>query len=121
MPRYLIRAGSAGDWTVWDRTRRGPAAIGKRKLVRLSREAAEAALARLLAAEPQSDQPTQKVGQWQVLHGHQIIDCRDEHEAKAVARTLIGKGAKVAVRLLQGDRLVRLIEERLELRSWLSK
>jgi hypothetical protein len=120
MPRYLIRAGSAGDWTVWDRARRGPAVVGDRKLVRLSREAAEAALARLLAAEPQPDQPTQMAGQWQVLYGHQIIDCRDEHEARTVARGLIRKGAKVAARLIQGDRVVRLIEGRIELRSWAS-
>jgi hypothetical protein len=55
MPRFLIRAGSADDWMIWDRVRRGPAVAGNRKLVGLSRDDAEQALGNLLTTDPETD------------------------------------------------------------------
>jgi hypothetical protein len=106
---------------VWDRVRRGPALIGDRKLVRLSRDAAEAALAELLAVKSESKRPTASTrGKWQVVYGHNVIDCRDEHEAKIVVRRLIGKRLKVVARMSSGERVLRTIEGP-DLRAWLSK
>jgi hypothetical protein len=58
MPRFLIRAGSAGDWMVWDRAARGPATLDNRKLSKLSRQAAETALAKLLSSEDRASAPS---------------------------------------------------------------
>ena len=121
MPRFLIRAGSAGDWMVWDRAARGPATINNRKLIKLSREAAEAAFVHLLSTEDPSSTPAHAARHWQVLYEDEALDCRDEHEAKILARTLIKKGVRVSARLSAGDILLRTIAGRDEMREWLSK
>ena len=121
MPRFLIRAGSAGDWMVWDRAARGPATLNSRKLHKLSREAAEAAYIHLLSTEDPSSTPAHAARHWQLLYGDEVLDCRDEHEAKILAPTLIKKGLRVSVRLSAGDVLLRTIAGRDEMREWLSK
>lgn len=121
MPRFLIRAGNATDWMVWDRVRRGPAVVGNRKLVGLSREAAERAFAQLLASASEASlAAVAAMPKWQIVYGPQIIECRDEYEAQLVARKLIRKGAKITVRMMSGDRVLRAIDGH-EMRSWLSK
>jgi hypothetical protein len=121
MARYLIRSGSAGDWMVWDRVRRGPAMLSDRKLIRLSRDAAESALADLLAANRQVKMSAAEAEpRWEIQYGHEFIDCHDEHEAKIVARKLIRKGAKIVARMVLGDRVLRAIDGP-DLRAWLSK
>jgi hypothetical protein len=121
MPRFLIRAGSAADWMIWDRIRRGPAVVGNRKLVGLSRDVAERALEDLLAAKPVPNSPwLNSPPEWQIVCGHRIVDCSDEHEAKIVARKLIEKGTKVVVRMSSGGQMLRAMEAR-DLRDWLSK
>lgn len=121
MPRFLIRAGSAADWMIWDRVRHGPAVVGDRKLVGLSRDAAEQALADLLAAKPVPSLPWLNAPpRWQVVYGRQIIDCRDEHEAKIVARKLIRMGPKTVARMTSNHQVLRAMEAH-DLRAWLSK
>lgn len=94
--------------------------IGDRKLIGLSRDMAERALADLLAGAPSTDVPAAEPRpNWQIIRGHQIIDCRDENEAKQLARALRRKGAKIAVRLSSDHRILRTIEAR-DLRAWLS-
>jgi hypothetical protein len=122
MPRFLIRAGSAGDWMIWDRVTRGAATLDDRKLVRLSRDAAEAALARLLA--PGKRSPTRRsveASHWQVLYGHQVIDCRDETEAKVIARRLLKRRLRISARLVDGKMTLWTVEGRDQLRAWLSR
>jgi hypothetical protein len=122
VPRFLIRAGSAGDWMIWDRVTRGAASLDNRKLIRLSREAAEAALARLLSPEePLATQRPHRAGQWQVLYGHEVVDCRDESEAKTIARTLLKKRLRVSARLIDGQATLWTIEGRDQMRLWLSR
>lgn len=121
MPRFLIRAGSAADWMIWDRIRHGPAVVGDRKLVGLSRDAAERALADLLTAKPVPNSPwLNALPKWQVVNGHQIIDCRDESEAKIVARKLIRMGPNIVARMTSDQQVLRAMEA-YDLRAWLSK
>jgi hypothetical protein len=107
---------------IWDRVTRGAASLDDRKLVRLSRDAAEAALARLLTPGKQS--PTRRsieVGRWQVLYGHQVVDCRDETEAKVIARRLLKRRLKISARLVDGQMILWTVEGRDQLRAWLSR
>jgi hypothetical protein len=121
MPRFLIRAGSAGEWMVWDRAARGPATLDNRKLSKLSRQAAETALVRLLSSEDRTNQTAVQVGNWQVIYGGGAVDCRDENEAKILARTLLKKRLKVSARLINGATTLWTVEGRDQLRAWLSK
>ncbi len=121
MPRFLIRAGSTGDWMVWDRAARGPATLNNRKLSKLSRHAAEAALAKLLSSEDHANEPAVQSGHWQVLYAGRVVDCRDVSEAQILARTLVKKGLKVSARLLNGPMIVWTVEDRDQMRAWLSK
>jgi predicted esterase len=106
---------------VWDRVRRGPAVVGNRKLVGLSRDAAERALADLIAAKPVPSSPWLNAPpNWQIVFGHQIIDCSDEHEAKIVARKLTEKGTKVVAQMFSDGQVLRAMEAQ-DLRAWLSK
>jgi len=121
MPRFLIRAGSAGDWMVWDRAVRGPATLDNRKLAKLSRQAAETALAKLLSSEDRANELAVQAGHWQVLYAGRVVDCRDLTEAQILARTLLKKGLKVSARLINGPMTVWSIEGRDQMRAWLSK
>jgi len=106
---------------IWDRVTRGPATLNNRKLIRLSRKDAEATFAQLLSPEEQSTGVAQPAHQWQLLYGHEVVDCRDEHEAKILARTLIKKGLTVSARLSDGQTILWTIEGRDQTRAWLSK
>ncbi|HZR77119.1 hypothetical protein [Bradyrhizobium sp.] len=121
MPRFLIRAGSAGDWMVWDRAARGPATLNNRKLSKLSRQAAQAALGKLLSSEDRANEPAVQAGRWQVLYADRVVDCRDVGEAQILARTLVKKGLKVSARLINGPMIVWTVEDRDQMRAWLSK
>ena len=122
MARYLIRSGSAGDWMVWDRVRRGPATLDHRKLIRLSRESAETGLAQLLSPEgPLSPAHARLAGQWQVLYGRHVVDCRDESEAKNVARAMLKRRFRVSARVIDGHLILWTVEGRDQMSDWLSK
>jgi len=85
MPRFLIRSGSAGDWMVWDRAARGPATLNNRKLSKLTKQAAQAALAKLLSSEDRANEPAVQAGRWQVLYADRVVDSRDVREAQILA------------------------------------
>ena len=121
MRRFLIREGSAGDYMVWDRAARGPATLDSRKLGKLSRQAAEAALAKLLSSEDRSDAAPAQAGHWQVLYAGRVVDCRDVREAQILARSLLKKGLKVSARLVNGPMTLWTVNGRDQMRSWLSK
>ena len=121
MPRFLIRAGSASDWMVWDRAARGPATLNNRKLSKLSRQAAQAALAKLLSSEDPATEPVVRAGRWQVLYADRLVDCRDVSEAQILARTLLKVGLEVSARLINGPIIVWTVEGRDQMRAWLSK
>jgi len=121
MRRFLIREGSAGDYMVWDRAARGPATLENRKLGKLSRQAAEAALAKLLSFEDPSEEAPIQAGQWQVLYADRVVDCRDVREAQILARSLLKKGLKVSARLVNGPMTMWTVEGRDKMRAWLSK
>jgi hypothetical protein len=128
VPATDIRAGlgadlhsqRAGEWDGLGPRYAGSRTLNNRKLIRLSREAAETALARLLSPEEPSTGRA-RLGQWQVLYRHQVIDCRDESEAKALARTLLKRRLRISARLIDGQTILWTIEGRDQLRSWLSR
>ncbi|WP_024512079.1 hypothetical protein [Bradyrhizobium sp. ARR65] len=81
-----------------------------RKLVGLSREVAERALADSLAAKPVPNSPWLNAPpNWQILCGAQI-DYSNEREANTVARTLIGKSTNVVVRIFSDGQVLREME-----------
>jgi hypothetical protein len=75
---------------VWDRLKHRPATLHGRELVRLSRDAAEAAFARLVEADLKHNQPRALRSEtWQIAFQGTVVDCRDELDAKLVARELV--------------------------------
>jgi hypothetical protein len=88
MSRYLVRQGrTRSTWMVWDRVKRRPAVLDDRELVRLSRLEAEATFGRLIGRNSGGELPMSS--RWQVTYCGRIVDCRDEHDAKLLARELI--------------------------------
>jgi hypothetical protein len=106
MARYLIRQGSTqSTWMVFDRVKRGPAVLDDRELVRLSRSAAEAAIGHLIG----HGQLPMSSGR-RVTYSGRIVDCRDEPDAKSLARELIKKGFRVSARTIEEVSPARRIE-----------
>ncbi|HEY7219787.1 MAG TPA: hypothetical protein VH985_15485 [Candidatus Binatia bacterium] len=119
--RYLIRSGCADDWMVWDRSKLGPATLRGQKLVRLSRDAAEAAFARLVEVDLRHSQPLGLRSEtWQIKFRGTVVDCRDELDAKSVARELLKKGFHVTAQSTDRDGRMYLIEPA-EIWTWLSE
>ena len=119
--RYVLRkAAIPGFWMVWDRGRRGPAVLDNRKLGRLSLEEAEAALASLTGMGAFLDRRLTTEGSgWLVIYGGGLtVDCRDELDAKRLARNLVLKGHRVSARTRQWPR--RAIEKE-QISAWLSE
>ena len=106
---------------VWDRAARGPATLNNRKLSKLSRQAAQAALAKLLSSEDRANEPAVEAGRWRILYADRVVDCRDVREAQVLGRTLLKMGLKVSARLVNGSMIVWTVEGRDEMRAWLSK
>lgn len=104
---------------VWDRVTRGPAALEHRKVVKMSREAAEVALSRLLSPINIAT-PGRRLGQWQILYGNHVVDCRDEEEAKAMAQKLLNKRMRVSARLTDGNIVRWNFRGRDQILLWLS-
>ena len=116
MTRYFVRSGCDGDWMVWDRTKHGPATLHGKQLSRLSRNAADAALARL---GRRTNEPLAILREtWQISFEGNVVECRDELDAKRVARDLIKRGHKVSAHAMDGDTPVYSIE-RHEIWTWL--
>jgi hypothetical protein len=105
---------------VWDRGRRGPAVLDNRKLGRLSLEQAEAALASLTGMGAFLDGGLRTEGSgWLVIYGGGLtVDCRDELDAKRLARNLVLKGHRVSART--GQWPPRAIEKE-QISAWLSE
>jgi hypothetical protein len=121
MWRYLIRTAHAGGWMVWDRTKHRPATLDGRELVRLSRDAAEAAFARLVEADLRHNQPLALRSQtWHIAFEGTVVDCRDELDAKSVARELVKKGFPVTAQSTDRDGRVYSIKFP-EIWTWLSE
>jgi hypothetical protein len=99
--RYLIRKGrTRSTWMVWNRVQRRPAEVDGRELVGLSREQAEAAFGRLIGRNSGGGLPLSS--RWQVTYSGVIVDCRDEYDAKSLARRLVRKGFRVSARTIEG-------------------
>jgi hypothetical protein len=119
MARYLIRQGSTqSTWMVFDRVKRGPAVLDDRELVRLSRSAAEAAIGHLIGQNSVGQLPMSSG--WRVTYSGRIVDCRDEPDAKSLARELIKKGFRVSARTLEEVSPARRIEP-IQMKEWLAE
>jgi hypothetical protein len=108
--RYLIRQGrpALSTWMVWDRVKHRPAVVDGRELVGLSREEAEAAHGRLIGRNSGKDLPMSSG--WQVTYSGVVVDCRDEEDAKRLARRLVGKGFRVSAGTIEGALPTRRVE-----------
>jgi hypothetical protein len=119
MPRYLVRQGNTGrGWLVWDRLKRGPAVVDGRELARLPLEDAYAAIALLNGASFDSKKVPMP-SSWQLNYSGIIVNCRDELDAKSLARELFRKGFRVSARTIEGARTARRVEPD-EMADWLS-
>jgi hypothetical protein len=121
--RYVLReAPLPGFWMVWDRRRRGPAVLHDRRLGRLSLQQAEAALASLTGIGASLDRGSTIEGaRWLVIYGGGLtVDCRDERDAKRLARDLVLKGRRVSARTAEGEWAPRAIEKE-QSSAWLSE
>jgi hypothetical protein len=76
---------------VWDRVKRRPAVVDGRELARLPLEDAYAADA-LLNGQSFDDTDVPMPSAWQLNYSGMIVDCRDEQDAKSLARELVRKG-----------------------------
>ena len=118
MPRYLVRQGHSGrGWVVWDRVKRGPAIVDGRALARLSREDAYAAIA-LLKGPNFNSKKVPISSTWQVNFSGVTVDCRDEQDAKSLARELIRKGFWVSAGTIEGAFAARRVEPH-HMEEWL--
>jgi hypothetical protein len=119
MHRYLVRQANAGPgWLVWDRFKRGPAVADGREVARLPLEDANAAIALLNGASFDSKKvPTPSA--WWVNYCGILVNCRDEQDAKRLARELLRKGFRVSARTIEGATRDRRIEPD-EMEDWLS-
>jgi hypothetical protein len=98
--RYLIRKGrTRSTWMVWDRVQRRAAEVDGREFVGLSREEAEAAFG-LIGRNSGGELPMSSG--WQVTYSGIVVDCRDEEDAKHLARRLVRKGFRVSARTIEG-------------------
>jgi hypothetical protein len=96
---------------IWDRSKHGPTALYGRELVRLSRDAAQAAFARLIEADLRYNQPLAVRSEtWQIKFQDMVVDCRDEIDAKSVARELLKKGILVTAQSTDRDGRVHSIK-----------
>jgi hypothetical protein len=120
--RYVLReAPMPGFWMVWDRRRRGPAVLHDRRLGRLSLQQAEAALASLTGMGASLDRGTIEGARWLVIYGGGLtVDCRDERDAKRIARDLVLKGHRVSARTAEGEWAPRAIEKE-QISAWSSE
>jgi hypothetical protein len=118
MPRYLVRQGNTGrGWVVWDRVKRGPAVFEGREIARLSREDAYTAIA-LLKKPSFEGKKVPTPSAWQVNYSGIIVDCRDEQDAKSLARELFRKGFCVSAGTIEGAAGARRIEPD-QMEGWL--
>ena len=116
MPRYLVRQGNTGrGWIVWDRVKRGPAVVDGRALARLSREDAYAAIALLNGP---SFKKVPMPSAWHVNYSGITLDCRDEQDAKSLARELVRKGLWVSAGTIEGAIVARRVEPD-QMEDWL--
>jgi hypothetical protein len=119
MARYLVRQGSTqSTWIVWDRVKRGPAILDDRELVRLSRSAAEAAIQGLIGQEPVGKFPVSSG--WRLRYSGRVVDCRDEPDAKSLARELIKRGFRVSAGTIEGVSPARRVEPT-QMKEWLAE
>jgi hypothetical protein len=119
MPRYLVRQGNIGrGWLVWDRLKRRPAVVDGRELARLPLEDAHAAIA-LLNGASFDRKKVPLPSPWQLNYSGIVVNCRDELDAKNLARELVRKGFRVSARTIEGAITARRIEPG-EMEDWLS-
>jgi hypothetical protein len=57
---------------------------------------------------------------WRVTYSGRIVDCRDESDAKALARELIKKGFRVSARTIEEVSSARHIEP-IQMKEWLAE
>jgi hypothetical protein len=119
MPRYLVRQGNAGrGWLVWDRVKRGPAVVEGRELARLPRDDANIAIALLNGASFDA-RSLPMPSAWQLNYSDITVNCRDEQDAKRLARLLLRKGFRVSARTVEGATASRRVEPD-EIANWVS-
>jgi len=119
MPRYFVRQGNTGrGWLVWDRVKRGPAVVAGRELARLPRDDANTAIALLNGASFDA-KSLPMPSAWQLTYSGITVNCRDEQDAKSVARLLLRKGFRVSARTVEGAAAERRVEPG-EIADWLS-
>jgi len=119
MPRYLVRQGNTGrGWLVWDRVKRGPAVVDGRELTRLPLEDANSAVA-LLSGAGFDGKKVPMPSPWQLNYSGIVVNCRDEQDAKSLARQLVRKGFRVSARTIEGAIAGRRVEPD-EMEDWLS-
>jgi hypothetical protein len=102
---------------VWDRVKRRPAVVDGRELARLPLEDAYAADA-LLNGQSFDDTDVPMPSAWQLKYSGMIVDCRDEQDAKSLARELVRKGFRVSAGTIEGAITARRVEPD-EMEDWL--
>ena len=102
---------------VWDRVKRRPAVLGERELVRLSRSEAESAAGHLIGRNSAGELP--KSSGWRVTYCGRLVDCRDEHDAKSLARGLLKRGFWVSAETSDEMSPARRIEPS-QMKQWLT-
>jgi hypothetical protein len=102
---------------VWDRSKRSPAVVDGRELARLSLEDAYVAIA-LLNGPSFHRKKVPMPSAWQVNYSGIIVDCRDEHDAKSLARELVRKGFRVSAGTIEGAMATRRVEPD-QMEDWL--
>ena len=103
---------------VWDRLKRRPAVVDGRELARLPLEDAHTAIALLNGASFDSKR-VPLPSPWQLNYSGIVVNCRDELDAKNLARELLRKGFRVSARTIEGAITARRIEPG-EMEDWLS-
>lgn len=119
MSRYLVRQGNTGrGWLVWDRVKRGPAVVEGRELARLPHDDANIAIALLNGANFDA-KSLPMPSAWQLTYSDITVNCRDEQDAKRLARLLLRKGFRVTARTVEGATAGRSIPPD-EIANWVS-
>jgi muramidase (phage lysozyme) len=102
---------------VWDRKRKGVARTKNKHLSNLTRSEAEEMLS-VLEAQPDA---AEREAEWQVIYsGGLLVDCKDEPDARQVAKTLSERGIRVTVRTLSAGEVIEELTGSL-LRAWLNR
>jgi hypothetical protein len=97
--------------------KRGPAVVNGRELARLPLHDAHVAVA-LLNGPGSASKKMPMPSAWQLSYSGITVNCRDEQDAKSLARELLRKGFRVSAATIEGAIAPRRVEPD-EMEDWL--